>query len=318
MGFYDSFFGSEQTQYTAYAILAAISAISLTILFSSSDISLGNRFVIILFLIISVLPSVLLTLFELTCIVTGGTEPNAYWCNIFGWVLAAFIIIYCLFVVIISFMSLFSYNSVIDDINNSEINDKLPKNESDNYAKQIMNIQEVHKYDSEVNYEIHSQPAQNPVQAPTPAPVQQQVYLPNKEPTISVHAHTPASVLAQKTQPVPVENSKMFKVSGNEISNIGSYSATDKTNDMYVSAYNDAIKDCLNGKCYEKPTEKTISKFTDYGMATGMTEMNNMIMGDGNKKQEDEIDNGLEAFENNNSFTTSLFNLHEFNSQVSM
>jgi hypothetical protein len=41
-------------------------------------------------------------------------------------------------------------------------------------------------------------------------------------------------------------------------------------------------------------------------MATGMTEMNNMIMGDGNKKQEDEIDNGLEAFENNNSFLSLI------------
>jgi len=303
MGFYDSFFGSEQTQYTAYAVLAAISAISLTILFSSSDISLGNRFIIILFLIISVLPSVLLTLFELTCIVTGGTEPNAYWCNIFGWVLAAFIIIYCLFVVIISFMSLFSYNSVIDDIHNSEINDKIPKNESDNYAKQIMNIQEVHKYDNDINQQYHSNQhahVPTPVSAPvpTPAPVQQP-HLPNKEPTISVQALTPSSVLAQKTQPVPVENSKLFNVSGNEISNIGSYSATDKTNDVYVSAYNDAIKDCLNGKCYQKSTDKSIAKFTDY-----------------NGVNEDELNNGLEAFENTNSFTTSLFNLHEFNSQV--
>jgi len=158
MGFYDSFFGSEQTQYTAYAILAAIAAISLTILFSSSDISIGNRIVVILFLVISVLPSVLLTLFELTCIVTGGTEPNSYWCNIFGWVLAIFIIIYCLFIVIISFMSLFTYNSAIDDIHKTELNDKIPPVDSNNYARQIMTVQEINKYEQEVHYQPPSPP----------------------------------------------------------------------------------------------------------------------------------------------------------------
>ena len=71
--------------------------------------------------IISLVPSVFLTLFELTCIVTVGTEPNHWWCYAFAWVLAAFIIIYCIFIVIISLISLFTYNNAIDNVKMEEI-----------------------------------------------------------------------------------------------------------------------------------------------------------------------------------------------------
>ena len=138
MGFYDAFFGSDQSQYTAYAIVAAIIAICITILLTATDIPVSNRLLIVFFVIISLVPSVFLTLFELTCIVTGGTEPNKWWCYVFAWVLAAFIIIYCIFIVIISLISLFTYNNAIDNV--KDINDKsrLSKDVSNNYAKQMI------------------------------------------------------------------------------------------------------------------------------------------------------------------------------------
>ena len=138
MGFYDAFFGSEQSQYTAYAIVAAIIAICITILLTATDIPINNRLLIVFFVIISLVPSVFLTLFELTCIVTGGTEPNQWWCYAFAWVLAAFIIIYCIFIVIISLISLFTYNNAIDNLKETETNKRLSPEVSNNYAKQIM------------------------------------------------------------------------------------------------------------------------------------------------------------------------------------
>jgi magnesium-transporting ATPase (P-type) len=116
MVFYDAFFGSDQSQYTAYAIITAIIAICITILLNATDISINNRLLIVFFVIISLIPSVLLTLFQLTCIVTGGTEPNKWWCYVFGWILAAFIIIYCIFIIIISLLSLFNYKKTIDNL----------------------------------------------------------------------------------------------------------------------------------------------------------------------------------------------------------
>ena len=144
MGFYDAFFGSDQSLYTAYSIIAAIIAICLTILLTATDIPIGNRILIVLFVIITLIPSIFLTLFELTCIVTGGTEPNRWWCHSFAWILAAFIIIYCIVVVVVSLVSLFNYNKAIYTVNNDEKKYKITDNDSDNYAKEIIQADEIH------------------------------------------------------------------------------------------------------------------------------------------------------------------------------
>jgi hypothetical protein len=143
MGFYDAFFGSEQSQYTAYAIFAAIIAICITILLTATDVPVSNRLLIVFFVIVSLVPSVFLTLFELTCIVTGGTEPNQWWCYAFAWVLAAFIIIYCIFIVIISLISLFTYNNAIDNVKINENNNRLSPEVSNDYAKKIIESDEI-------------------------------------------------------------------------------------------------------------------------------------------------------------------------------
>ncbi len=145
MGFYDAFFGSDQSIYTAYAIIAAIIAICLTILLTATDVPISNRILIVLFIVVTLIPSIFLTLFELTCIVTGGTEPNRWWCYAFAWVLAAFIIIYCIFVVVISLISLFNYNKAIDTVNNEDAKYKITVDESNNVAKDIIIADEERK-----------------------------------------------------------------------------------------------------------------------------------------------------------------------------
>jgi len=154
MGFYDAFFGSDQSQLTAYAIIAAIIAICITILLTATDVPVSNRILIVFFVIVTLVPSVFLTLFELTCIVTGGTEPNRWWCYAFAWVLAAFIIIYCTFIVIISLISLFTYNSAIDNVKLAEQNDHLSPEQSNDYAKEIIkNERNIEKfYNQQNNY----------------------------------------------------------------------------------------------------------------------------------------------------------------------
>lgn len=156
MAFYDAFFGSDQSLYTAYAIIAAIIAICITILLTATDVSVGNRILIVLFVIVTLVPSIFLTLFELTCIVTGGTEPNRWWCYAFAWVLAAFIIIYCIFIVIISLISLFTYNSAIDNINEEEERNKLTPETSNTVAKEIINNQETKQKEIEKFYQVRN------------------------------------------------------------------------------------------------------------------------------------------------------------------
>ena len=68
----DVFIGTQQSRWAGFAIFSTIIAICLFILFTSTDVSIGQRFSIVLFIILVSLPSILMTLFELTCIVTGG------------------------------------------------------------------------------------------------------------------------------------------------------------------------------------------------------------------------------------------------------
>ena len=150
MGFFDAFFGTTQSQYAAYAIIAAIVAICITILLSGTDVPIGNRFLIVLFVIISLIPSIFLMLFELTCIVTGGTSTERWWCWLFAWVIAAFIIIYCVFIVIISFVSLFTYNNAINKVIVSDNENKMTPQNSNNYAKTIIeNNDKIEKFMAE-------------------------------------------------------------------------------------------------------------------------------------------------------------------------
>ena len=162
MGFYDAFFGSEQSQYTAYAIVAAIIAICITILLTATDIPVSNRLLIVFFVIVSLIPSVFLTLFELTCIVTGGTEPNQWWCYAFAWILAAFIIIYCIFIVIISLISLFTYNNAIDNVKMQEDNNRLSPEVSNDYAKKIIQNDEIKTKQIEKFYQENEVTYNNP------------------------------------------------------------------------------------------------------------------------------------------------------------
>jgi len=138
MSFFDVFFGTTQSQYSAYAILAAIVAICLTVLFSKTDMSYGNRFLLIIFIILSQIPFIFLVLFELTCIVTGGNKDDKWWCWLFAWVIAVFIIIYCILIIIISLSSLITYNNAIDKVDIVETKERMTIENSNDYAMQLM------------------------------------------------------------------------------------------------------------------------------------------------------------------------------------
>ena len=76
----DIFFGSEQSKYAGIALFMTIMILCVIILFSSSRIPIGDRFMFVLFILIISVPSILMSLFELTCIVTGG-NLNTRWAN---------------------------------------------------------------------------------------------------------------------------------------------------------------------------------------------------------------------------------------------
>jgi len=136
--FLDVFFGTPQSLYASYAIIAAIITICITIMLTGTEIPFANRFLFIFLTILMLIPSVFLILFQITCMVTGGTKDTRWWCWLYAWIVSAFIIVYCIFVIIISFSSLFTYTNAMTKI---EIQDSTNKNSpeiSNAYAKNMM------------------------------------------------------------------------------------------------------------------------------------------------------------------------------------
>lgn len=100
MAFSDHFVGVPQSRWTGYAILAAIIAVALAVLFGKEQISLGHRVMVIVVMFLMVLPTIFLILFQINCMVSG-TSKGPY-CGWYAWLVAAITILYCILLIIVA------------------------------------------------------------------------------------------------------------------------------------------------------------------------------------------------------------------------
>ena len=100
--------------------------------------TLGNRFLFIFLVVLMLIPSVFLTLFQITCMVTGGNKNSRWWCWLYAWIMSVFIIIYCVFVIIVSFTSLFTYTNAITKVEHYENQYAMNQETSNEYAKSMI------------------------------------------------------------------------------------------------------------------------------------------------------------------------------------
>ena len=153
----DIFFGSEQSKYAGIALFMTIVILCVIILFSSSRIPIGDRFMFVLFILIISVPSILMSLFELTCIVTGGNLNTRWWCWLLAWVLAVIIIVYCIMIIISMLISMSEYDMANDRLDYTTEKNKMGKEEANLYAKKII-----------INDKISQQQESKPVVYNTP------------------------------------------------------------------------------------------------------------------------------------------------------
>jgi len=100
------FFGAPQSRYAALAILLAIVVVALTVIFGDSPVPMSQKFGFVLMVFLISLPGLALSLFQLTCIVTGaGFNNKRWWCSLYAWVLSAIMIFYSVLLVIAAIMS---------------------------------------------------------------------------------------------------------------------------------------------------------------------------------------------------------------------
>jgi hypothetical protein len=141
----DIFFGSEQSKYAGIALFMTILILCMIILFSSSRIPIGDRFIFVLFILIISVPSILMSLFELTCIVTGGNSTTRWWCWLLAWVLSVIIIVYCVMIIISMLISMSEYDMANDRLDYAIDKNKMNKEDANIYAKKLITQHEMNK-----------------------------------------------------------------------------------------------------------------------------------------------------------------------------
>ncbi len=100
MAFSDHFVGVPQSRWAGYAILAAVVAVALAILFGKDHIPMRQRVLVIVIMFLLALPTIAIVLFQLTCLVTGTSK--APYCGWYAWIIAAFTILYCILLIIVA------------------------------------------------------------------------------------------------------------------------------------------------------------------------------------------------------------------------
>ena len=158
MTFVDLFIGSAQSKYASIAIISAIVVICLAILFTNTEISIGNRLVTVMFImLLSVFP-VALSLFELTCIVNSDTKNDYGVCGYYGWVIAAMISVYCIVIIISTFISMFTYKKALDNVKVEETFNTVVPQDAAKIAANMMEDDDKQKEEKEVMSEPFSEP----------------------------------------------------------------------------------------------------------------------------------------------------------------
>jgi len=117
MSFVNAFIGVPQSRYAAFAVITAMIVVSLTILFGNEAVPLSQKFAFVFMLFLVSLPGLLLSLFQLTCIVVGAGRNNQRpWCSIYAWIISILLIIYCALLIILAVFSLSSRSKTMGEV----------------------------------------------------------------------------------------------------------------------------------------------------------------------------------------------------------
>jgi hypothetical protein len=116
------FVGVPQSKYAGLAVVFAIIAVSVSILFGKDHLPLGQKIAAIALLILVSVPGVLYSLFQLTCLVSGaGFRNQRWWCSVYAWIISALLIVYSILLIAIAILSVFTGSKVVKDLTNYNV-----------------------------------------------------------------------------------------------------------------------------------------------------------------------------------------------------
>jgi hypothetical protein len=152
--FLSVFVGVPQSRYAALAVLIALVAVSLTVVLSKDTVPLSQKFGLALMVFLVSLPSLAMSLFQLTCLVTGaGAKNQRWWCWGYAWILSALIIFYSVLLIIAAIMSLSSSKEGFEGSEGSDEEKVAGKKEVESEQKTKALVPEVPMEDESVPVE---------------------------------------------------------------------------------------------------------------------------------------------------------------------
>lgn len=117
MSFTNLFIGSAPSKYAALAILAAVLVVSFALLFGRDPVPFTQKMAFVLMVFLISLPGILLTLFQMTCLVTGaGFRNQRWWCSAYAWIVSALLIVYCVMLIAVAIVSLATGEKVLSTV----------------------------------------------------------------------------------------------------------------------------------------------------------------------------------------------------------
>ena len=120
--FFSIFTGSPQSRYAGLAIIMAVIVVSLVILFGKDNIPFSQKFSFVLLIFLISLPSILLSLFQLTCLVKGtGSNNQRWWCGTYAWIISAILILYCILLVFVAVTALITGEKVLQNVYGDDV-----------------------------------------------------------------------------------------------------------------------------------------------------------------------------------------------------
>lgn len=128
--------GSTQSKYVAWAISITILVLCVSILVTQTDIPIGKRLLAVFFMILITVPGVVLSLIEITCLVTGGSWKTNWWCWLLAWVIAVVVIIWCVLTIATTFNSILTYTSATKNLKETSI--PATQEESNDFAENVL------------------------------------------------------------------------------------------------------------------------------------------------------------------------------------
>ena len=128
--------GSTQSKYVAWAISITVLVLCVSILVMQTDVPIGKRLLGVLFMVLITVPGVVLSLIELTCLVTGGSWKTNWWCWLLAWIIAVIVIVWCIIIIATSFNTILTYTSATKNIKETSV--PATEEESNDFAETVL------------------------------------------------------------------------------------------------------------------------------------------------------------------------------------